>query len=152
MPNHARGDAEKSPLLKGLHHGSTKRDGSSPRLGVPVGWRLGPQKIRGKIVFFSLFFREINWGVCSLPDTICLFEQKMCIYVYEIYIYIYIYSIDMYKCLYIHFSYFKITQLAGCIFKKKQNNTTFQVPEFVSVIFSVQRDFPLPRWVHAHEN
>ena len=52
MPNHARGDAEKSPLLKGLHHGSTKRDGSSPRLEVPGGGnRLGRKKSGAKFFF-----------------------------------------------------------------------------------------------------
>ena len=54
---HAQGDAEKSPLLKGLHHGSTKRDGSSPRLGYPRG-AVGPQKIRAKCFFSSFFRRE----------------------------------------------------------------------------------------------
>ena len=73
-----RGDAEKSP--KGLHlggHGSTKRDGSSARLGVPE-WdkRLGRQN-PGKVgeVSEARFFS----GVCSLPATIFLFEQNMCI-------------------------------------------------------------------------
>ena len=45
------GDAEKSPLLKGLHHGSTKRDGSSPRLRVPGGGGWGRKK-SGQSVFF----------------------------------------------------------------------------------------------------
>ena len=51
------GDAEKSPLLKGLHHGSTKRDGSSPRLGVPSKGAVWAAKNQGQS-FFSLFFFE----------------------------------------------------------------------------------------------
>ena len=79
------GDAEKSPLLKGLHHGSTKRDGSSPRLGVPGGGTGWAAKNQGEVVVFSFFFfREINWGVCSLPDTIFWFEKKMCICIWYI--------------------------------------------------------------------